>query len=269
MARYLRILHQRSTKYVEETENGDLLLVKGELLGPHTTTREKITGPYKLLAPVSPPAIYCIGLNYRKHAEEMGVALPERPILFMKSANAIQNPGDAVELPRKASSEKVDYECELAVVINRACKNVAVENALDYVLGYSCANDVSARDWQNEWGGGQWCRGKSFDGFCPLGPALVTPEDIPDPNNLNISTTLSGRIVQEANTSDMIFNVARLIAFLSESTTLLRGSLILTGTPSGVGAGRNPPLWLRAGDQVVVEIENIGRLVSPVSEEIV
>lgn len=267
MARYRRILHERAAKYVQETDTGDLLLIKGELLGPHSATKQKITGDYKLLAPIIPPAIYCIGLNYRQHAEEMGVAIPERPIVFMKSVNALQNPGDPVELPRKARSDKVDYECELAVVINRACKNVRVEEALNYVLGYSCANDVSARDWQKEWGGGQWCRGKSFDGFCPLGPVLVTADEIPNPNSLNISTTLNGRTVQEANTSDMIFNVAELISFLSESTTLMPGSLILTGTPSGVGAGRTPPLWMMPGDKVTIEIEKIGQLVNPIVEE--
>lgn len=267
MARYRRILLDNTPRYVQETPDGEFLLIKGELLGPHTTTTQQIPSNHKVLAPITPPAIFCIGLNYRQHAEEMGVALPERPIVFMKSVNALHNPGKAIELPRKAFSGKVDYEGELAVVISRACKNVSVGNALEYVLGYSCANDVSARDWQNEWGGGQWCRGKSFDGFCPLGPTLVTTEDIPEPNSLALKTLLNGVVVQQANTSDMIFGVAELISFLSQSTTLFPGSLILTGTPSGVGAGRKPPLWLKAGDQVTVEIETIGTLTNPVIEE--
>ncbi len=166
-------------------------------------------------------------------------------------------------------STKVDYECELAVVIGRACKNVARESALDCVLGYTCANDVSARDWQIERGGGQWCRGKFFDGFAPLGPCLVTPEDIPNPNALRIRTHLNGETVQDSNTDDMIFDVPSLIAFLSGSTTLRPGTVILTGTPEGVGMARKPPRWLRPGDEVSIEIEKIGTLTNPVADELV
>jgi 2-keto-4-pentenoate hydratase/2-oxohepta-3-ene-1,7-dioic acid hydratase in catechol pathway len=161
----------------------------------------------------------------------------------------------------------VDYECELAVVIGKACKNVTRHAALDYVLGYTCANDVSARDWQLKRGGGQWCRGKSFDTFAPLGPCLVTPEDIPDPNTLAIKTVLNGDVVQDWNTNDMIFDVPALIEFLSGSTTLPAGTVILTGTPHGVGMARKPPLWLQPGDVCTIEIENIGALTNPVEDE--
>ena len=161
----------------------------------------------------------------------------------------------------------MDYEAELAVVIGKAAKNVTRENALSHVLGYTCANDVSARDWQKEGGGSQWCRGKSFDTFCPLGPWLVTPDEIPNPNALHISTKVNGETLQDSSTGDMIFDVATLIEFLSGSTTLLPGTVILTGTPSGVGMARTPPRWLQAGDTVTVEIEKIGALTNPVTEE--
>ena len=161
-----------------------------------------------------------------------------------------------------------DYECELAVVIGRACKNVTRERALDYVLGYTCANDVSARDWQIKKGGGQWCRGKFFDTFCPLGPILVTPDEIAGPNQLRIATRINGVTVQDWTTSDMIFDVARIIEFLSGSTTLVPGTVILTGTPQGVGMVAKPvPRWLKPGDEVTVEIEGIGALTNPVARE--
>ena len=165
------------------------------------------------------------------------------------------------------ASDEVDYECELAVVIGRACKNVSRERALDYVLGYTCANDVSARDWQIRNGGGQWCRGKTFDTFAPLGPCLVTPDEIPNPNALKIATILNGERVQDWTTSDMIFDVPRLIEFLSGSTTLVPGTVILTGTPHGVGMAAKPPRWLKPGDVVTVEIEGIGHLTNPVVAE--
>ena len=170
-------------------------------------------------------------------------------------------------LPRHLKSEQVDYECELAVVIRRTCKNVPRASALDYVLGYTCANDVSARDWQKDGGGGQWCRGKTFDTFCPLGPWLVTADEIPNPNALRIKTVLNGQTMQDWGTDDMIFDVPRLIEFLSGSTTLLPGTVILTGTPHGVGMARNPPVWLKAGDQITIEIDAIGALANPVIDE--
>ena len=222
------------------------------------------------LAPLEPRAILCIGVNYRRHALEFGSPIPQRPVLFCKSPGAVQHPGAPIELPTALASAQVDYEGELAVVIGRACKNVSIQEALGAVLGYTCANDVSARDWQKrpDLGGGQWCRGKSFDTFAPLGPVLATPEAVPDPNALGLRTWLNGELVQDARTDDMIFPVAELIAFLSGSTTLLPGTVILTGTPSGVGMACTPPRWLTPGDTVTVELEGIGRLQNPVVQEV-
>ena len=163
-------------------------------------------------------------------------------------------------------STEVDFECELAVVIGRTCKNATRASALDYVLGYTAANDVSARDWQMKWNGGQFCQGKSFDTFCPMGPVLVTRDEIPDPNKLRIRTLLNGQAMQDWNTDDMVFDVAALIEFLSGSKTLLPGTVILTGTPHGVGYARKPPVFLKAGDIVTIDIEGIGALVNPVHQ---
>jgi len=217
------------------------------------------------LAPVEPVNIFAIGLNYRAHAEETGAAIPDNPIVFMKPTTAVAGPGDPIPLPRACEhGPEVDYEAELAVLIGRAARDVSPADALSYVWGYTCANDVSARRWQRHGGGGQWIRGKSFDGFCPLGPALVTGDEIPDPQSLSLTCTLNGERVQAGYTGDMIFSVAELIAFLSRDTTLLPGTLILTGTPPGVGVARNPPRFLAHGDRVVVEIQGIGALENPV-----
>lgn len=222
----------------------------------------------KILAPLVPSQIFCTGLNYRRHAEETRSQIPERPILFMKGVNALQHPGDPIQLPRHCRSDKVDYECELAIVIGKACRNATMENALDFVGGYCCANDVSARDHQKHWGGGQWCRGKTFDTFLPLGPCLVTPDEIPNPDNLRIRTLLNGEPMQDSNTSDMIFSVASLIVQFSGSTTLPPGTVLLTGTPEGVGMAIQPePRFLKPGDEVTIEIEKIGSLTNPVVEE--
>lgn len=252
--------------YGSEQSDGSALRIDGSVFGNYqvTTQREE---PTKLLAPVAATIFYGIGLNYRKHAEETNAKVPDFPVLFMKGPNALQNPGDPIVLPRHLESTEVDYECELAVVIGKAARNVSRERALDYVLGYCAANDVSARDWQKRLNSGQWCRGKTFDTFAPLGPRLVTTDEIGDPNELRIATILNGERMQDSTTRDMIFDVPRLIEFLSGSTTLLPGSVILTGTPSGVGMARNPPRWLTPGDEVVVEIERIGRLVNPVIAE--
>lgn len=247
-------------------EDGSTLRLEGDLFDHPNVTDEKVEIT-RLLAPVQPTALFCIGLNYRKHAEEGGKPVPEHPVLFMKSIGAVQNPGEPILLPTKLRSDEVDYEGELAVVIGRTCKNVSASDALDYVLGYTCANDVSARDWQGKWGGSQWCRGKTFDTFAPLGPCLVTPDEIPNPNALPLKTTVSGEVMQDWNTDDMIFDVPTLIAFLSGSTTLLAGTVILTGTPHGVGAARKPPRWLKTGDTVTIEIEGIGALTNPVEQE--
>ncbi len=219
----------------------------------------------KLLAPVAPVNVFCIGLNYRAHAAETGAALPEHPVVFMKPTSAVTHPGDPIRLPRCAlQGPEVDYECELAVVIGKPARDVAEADALEYVLGYTTANDVSARRWQKQGGGGQWVRGKSFDTFCPLGPVLVTADEVPDPQALGLQTVLNGTVMQEGHTSDMIFSVARLVSFLSQDTTLLPGTVILTGTPPGVGFVRTPPVFLAPGDRVSVEVAGIGRLENPV-----
>ena len=235
-------------------------------IAPYSVSR-RVIGGAQLLAPVVPASILCIGLNYRRHAEEGGSPVPDHPVLFMKMPSAVQRPGGPIVLPRALRSDKVDYECELAVVIGRRCRNVSRERALEYVLGYTCGNDVSARDWQIQWGGSQWCRGKTFDTFCPLGPALVTADEIPNPNALAIKTVVSGETLQDWNTSDMIFDVPALIAFLSGSSTLEPGTVIMTGTPHGVGSARTPPRFLQPGDTVTVEIEKIGALTNPVVAE--
>jgi 2-keto-4-pentenoate hydratase/2-oxohepta-3-ene-1,7-dioic acid hydratase in catechol pathway len=242
------------------------LEISGDVFGEFSVT-ETPAKVAKLLAPVAPVAFLCIGLNYRRHAAEGNAAIPEFPVLFMKTPTALQNPGDPILLPRRLRSDEVDYECELAVVIGRQCKNVPRGRALEYVLGYTCANDVSARDWQGRWGGSQWCRGKTFDTFAPLGPCLVTPDEIPNPNALGIKLDVGGEVLQDWNTDDMIFDVPALIEFLSGSTTLLPGTVILTGTPHGVGFARKPQRWLLPGDVVTVTIEKIGALVNPVAEE--
>ncbi len=222
----------------------------------------------RLLAPVVPKAIFGIGLNYRAHAEETGRPLPERPLVFMKNPAALLDPGSPIVIPGIcADRPQVDYEGELAVVIGREARNVSLREALDHVLGYTAANDVSARWWQREGSGGQFVRGKSFDTFCPLGPVLVTADEISDPQSLRLKTTLNGQVVQDAGTEDMIFSVAELVAELSRGMTLLPGTVILTGTPAGVGAARKPPRFLQAGDLVQVEIEGIGALENPVRQE--
>ena len=246
--------------------DGSATRAAGGPFGPWTDTGAK-ADLRQLLAPVDPVDILCIGLNYRKHAEEGKAKIPEWPVLFMKSPGAVQNPGDPIQLPTKLKSTQVDYECELAVIIGKTCKNVSKANALSYVLGYTCANDVSARDWQKDFGGSQWCRGKTFDTFAPLGPCLVTADEIPNPNALRIKTILNGEALQDWNTEDMIFDVRTLIEFLSGSTTLLPGTVILTGTPHGVGMAREPKVFLKHGDTCSIEIEKIGTLTNPVIDE--
>ena len=257
---------QGAVAYAAQQTDGPALKLAGDIFSSPKITTEK-ADVAKLLAPIAPANIICIGLNYRRHAEETGAKIPEFPVVFFKATSALQNPNDPIQIPMHLRSDEVDYECELAVVIGRACKNVSRQHALDYVLGYTCANDVSARDWQIKRGGSQWCRGKTFDTFCPLGPCLVTRDEIPNPNALKIRTLVNGEALQDWNTNDMIFDVPALIEFLSGSTTLLPGTVILTGTPHGVGMARKPQRWLKAGDSVSIEIEKIGALTNPVASE--
>jgi 2-keto-4-pentenoate hydratase/2-oxohepta-3-ene-1,7-dioic acid hydratase in catechol pathway len=227
----------------------------------------KIT-PGKAHPCFTPRAIFCAGVNYADHAKEFGSQQQSHPTVFMKSPACVTAHQSTVYLPRFLRSDMVDYEGELAVVIARDCKNVKPSQALDYVLGYCCANDISARDWQKQWGGGQWSRGKSFDTFCPIGPALVTADEIPNPQDLHLTFRLNGEVRQSAHTSQMQYGVAELIAFLSGSSTLPAGSMILTGTPSGVGMGQHPPQFLKPGDVMEVEINGLGSLQNIVQEEV-
>ncbi len=252
--------------HVSETSPGEGRLIEGDIFGDMEVTETRVPIRERL-TPVTPPLIVCIAQNYRKHAEEMGGALPEKPVFFIKMPHTLLDPDKPIKLPRHLRSDKVDFEAELAVVIGKTCKNVPVETAMDHVLGYMAANDVSARDWQKEWGGGQFCRGKGFDTFCPIGPSLVTPDEIPDPGKLDVRGYLNDELMQDGNTGDLIFSIPELIAFISGSTTLPAGTLILTGTPSGVGAARKPPRFLQPGDVYRVEVEGIGSLSNPVEEE--
>jgi 2-keto-4-pentenoate hydratase/2-oxohepta-3-ene-1,7-dioic acid hydratase in catechol pathway len=212
-------------------------------------------------APVPRPAkIICIGLNYRDHAAESNMPIPERPVVFSKFSTAVIAPGESVVLP--ATSQQVDYEAELAVVIGRRAKNVKRERAYDYVLGYTAFNDVSARDFQ--FADGQWQRGKSCDTFAPMGQTIVTTDVITDPHKLSIKLILNGQTMQDSNTDQLIFGVPELIEFLSETITLEPGDVIATGTPPGVGFARKPPVFLKPGDQMIVEIEGIGGLGNPI-----
>jgi 2-keto-4-pentenoate hydratase/2-oxohepta-3-ene-1,7-dioic acid hydratase in catechol pathway len=243
-------------------QDGTYFRLEGQLYSEFTVTQERVEG--RLLAPIAPSSLIGIGLNYRQHADEIGAKWPVYPIVFVKFPGSLCGDGDPILLPAQLPSDSVDYEAELAVVIGRECRNATIENALDYVWGYTCANDVSARDWQIEKGGSQWCRGKSFDNFCPLGPVVVTKDEIPDPNALNIKSVLNGETVQDWTTKDMIFDVRQIIEFLSADSTLPAGTVILTGTPQGVGMAREPKLWLKDGDEITVEIESIGSLTNPV-----
>ena len=206
-----------------------------------------------------PSKIICVGLNYKDHAEESGLALPERPLLFSKWTNTLVGPGDPILLP--SITTQVDYEAELGVVIGKRASRVAAADGLDYVQGYVCANDVSARDLQ--FLDGQWGRGKSLDSFCPVGP--MTPASaIPDPQKLRISAVLNGATLQDSNTDQMVFSVAEIIAYISQAITLEPGDLILTGTPPGVGFARKPPIFLQPGDEITIAIEGLASLTNPV-----
>ena len=215
----------------------------------------------KLRAPIARPnKLTCIGLNYADHAREQGIEPPSAPIYFLKSHNTICGPGDPIKLP--PNSTQVDYEAEFAVVIGKRGHCIAESEAHKYIAGYTILHDVSARDMQ--FGDKQWYRGKSCDTFAPTGPWIVTPEEIPDPNNLRISLTLNGETMQDSSTSNLIFKVPFLISYLSQSVTWEVGDLISTGTPPGVGVFRKPPVFLKPGDTVSVSVEGIGRLTNPV-----
>jgi 2-keto-4-pentenoate hydratase/2-oxohepta-3-ene-1,7-dioic acid hydratase in catechol pathway len=212
-------------------------------------------------APVPRPGkIVCIGLNYRDHAEESGLAVPANPVIFSKFSSCVIAPGEPVVVP--TTSEKLDYEAELAVVIGRRAKHVSADRAYDYVLGYTAFNDVTARDFQ--FGDGQWQRGKSCDTFAPMGQTIVTTDEVPDPHTLRITMKVNGTVMQDSNTNQLIFRVPQLIEFITKSISLEPGDVIATGTPAGVGFARKPPVFLKPGDTMDVEIERIGALGNPV-----
>jgi len=217
----------------------------------------------KLLAPIpDPPKIICLGLNYRDHAAESGSPIPREPIIFSKYPTAIIGPEEPIVLP--AVSQEVDFEAELVIVVGKRGKNIPAAGAMDYVAGYTVGHDVSARDWQLKKDGKQWMIGKTFDTFAPIGPHLVTADEAPDPHTLPIRLRLNGKTMQDSNTSQMIFKVGEVLAYLSQVFTLQPGDLIFTGTPPGVGFARKPPVFLKPGDVVEVEIEGLGVLRNPV-----
>lgn len=251
------------TGYAELRADGTAAAIDGDIFSEYSVSGS-IVHEFKILAPVTPTNIIGIGMNYRKHAEEGGKQPPDYPMWFMKTTGALQHPDEPVVIPTKQLTENVDYEAELAIVIGKDCRNAGKADAFDFILGYTCANDVSARDWQFQRSGGQFCQAKSFDTFCPLGPILVTRDEIPNPNNLKIRSVLNSEVMQDWTTADMIFDVPTLIEFLSADRTLPAGTVILTGTPHGVGFARKPPVWLKPGDSISVEIEGIGTLTNPV-----
>jgi acylpyruvate hydrolase len=216
-----------------------------------------------ILAPIPRPGkVLCLGLNYRDHAAESGSPIPSEPVVFCKVSGSVIGPGAPIVLPE--ASEKVDYEVELAFVIGRTAKAVPAARAMEHVAGYTVLNDVSARDYQREKPGGQWTLAKSFDTFCPIGPWVVTPDEVGDPQDLELECVVSGEVMQSSSTSQMIFGVAEIIEYISRVLTLEPGDVIATGTPPGVGFARTPPRYLRSGDVVECTVQNIGTLVNPV-----
>ena len=263
--KYIHFTHpKKDTPTYGILEDGEIQTIKGNLFQRPSAATEIIplTSVQEYLPPVYPPNILAIGLNYRGHVKEGGQPLPKEPILFLKASTSVIGHRENIILPRIAPSE-VDYEAELAVIIGQDTKNVAENKALDYVFGYTCGNDVSARDCQLK-KDGQWARGKSFDTFCPLGPWIET--DL-DPANLKIQARLNHQLMQDSNVNEMIFSIEMLISYLSHCMTLLPGTVIMTGTPQGVGFARDPPVYLKPGDTVEIIIEEIGALQNPVISE--
>ncbi len=250
-------------KYYGVFEGGVFKLINGNIFDSFEITDEEMSlNEVELLSPVDPPNILAIGLNYQRHAEETGHEFLEQPVLFLKATTSIIGSEDNIIIPEQAP-DYVDYEAELAIVIGKKAKNIEAAEVDEYILGYTCANDVSARDCQLRIDQ-QWARGKSFDTFCPLGPWMETELE---PDNLKISSILNGEIMQDSNTSDMIFNVRDIVSYCSKNMTLLPRTVILTGTPEGVGMAREFEVYLQPGDRIEVEIEGIGKLGNDVVAE--
>jgi 2-keto-4-pentenoate hydratase/2-oxohepta-3-ene-1,7-dioic acid hydratase in catechol pathway len=235
-------------------------VIDGDIFGHWELGDEELPlSQLTLLSPIQPASLLCIGKNYQAHAEEFNSELPPAPIMFIKAVSSVLAPNAPVRLPPPELTFQIDYEAELALIIGRAGKNIPEAEALQYVLGYTCANDITARDWQHS--DGQWARGKSLDSFCPLGPYIETELD---PSDLAIEGRLNGQVVQQARTSELIFKIPYLIHYLSQGMTLTPGTIILTGTPAGCGFARKPQLWLKPGDSFEVEIQGVGTLKNPV-----
>ena len=257
----IRFLYEGRQEY-GIVEEGLIYRCKGDPFSGLNKTADTVKpDAVRLLAPVSPPNIICLGLNYKKHADEARMAYPPAPLIFLKTTTALCGPGDPIVLPR-AYRDSIDYEAELVIVIGKRAKNISEDDVPGVVLGYTVGNDVSNRAAQFK--DGQWARGKSYDTFCPIGPAIET--DV-DGDNLDITCRIDGVAMQASNTSDMIFPCRRIVSYLSECMTLLPGTVILTGTPQGVGYTRKPPVFLKAGQTVECSIWGIGTLSNPVVDE--
>lgn len=245
--------------------------VIGDIFNQHQVTDE-ILSIEKLVPPLDHTFVHTvrmIGMNYKKHAIEINLPIPQYPCLFYKPVSALSGPLNNISVPKVAQIEdvKIDYEAELVVIIGKQGRDIPEHEALNHVLGYSAGNDVSQRTWQIERGGSQFSTGKMFDSWAPIGPAIVSPEVIQDPNDLKISSKINGEIRQNSTTNDMIFNVKKLISFLSQGTTLLPGDVLFTGTPQGVGSGFKPSKWLKNGDTVEIAVEKIGTIQNKVKFE--
>ena len=250
---------------IKGKQEDEASVIEGDIFSRFEVT-DRVEKIGKLLPPVEPPNIIALGLNYGKHVDETGFRKPEQPVIFIKGTNSVTGHGSDIILPA-AGPDEVDFEAELAVVIGRDAKNVSPEEVDSYIFGYTCANDVSARDWQMHKQQRQWARGKSFDTFCPMGPYLVTKDEIEDPDDLRMRSILNDEIMQDSSTSDMLFDTKAIISDISRSMTLLKGTVVMTGTPDGVGYTREPPVFLREGDIITVEIEKVGTLSNPVKRE--
>ncbi|KAL7269717.1 hypothetical protein RUND412_007605 [Rhizina undulata] len=242
-------------------------VIEGDIFAAYKVT-DKVLYVRKLLSPIAEKdvrTVRCLGLNYAQHAAESNMPIPKFPVLFYKPVTSLAGPSDPIPVPPIAQDGLgLDYECELVAIIGKEARDVPEDKALDYVLGYTVGNDVSHREWQLKKGGGQWSLGKGFDGWAPIGPSIVSSKVIRDPQTLRISTKVNGKTVQDSSTADMIFSVAKTIAFLSQGTTLLPGDILFSGTPQGVGMGRKPQAWLKDGDVVEVALENVGSITNKV-----
>lgn len=247
------------TLYAVETDT-DMRGIAGDSVLPTTENAHKVMKHNGLRAPIQPSKIFCVGRNYSEHAAEVDSTVPEKPLIFSKYPSCVIADGDSIEW-QQSITQQVDWEGELVVVIGKTARRIREEDAYDHIFGYTIANDVSARDIQ--YSESQWVRAKAQDTFCPLGPAIVTKDDIPDPHTLDIRTTVNGETMQDSNTQHMVFKIPYLIAYLSQTFTLLPGDLILTGTPAGVGKGMKPPRYLTDGEEVAITIEGIGTLTNP------